>query len=334
MTLSYSDHRRPALVFGAVLAAIIGVAYGIGLYELFRLRPGGYLTLSFLLGVPIAAPTLALLIWDYKTRFSSLAHILFGASVVSSMLVAGIFLLSEGGICVLMAAPVFYISGMFGPWLAGSMLRHFNSRVLSIGLVLLPPFGLSTEQYVSYPTSVQTVKTTIDIAASPIVVWRNLTSVRHIVPSELEWTFTHNVVGVPKPVDAYLVGEGPGAIRYASWGSEIHFEEHIIRWRPNQELVWRFQFNDHSIPESLEGNVRINGKSLRVAQGSYTLSSLRKNFTRLTLSTSYIMRTPLNWYCALWGRLFIGDFHHNILRVVRERAERSLHARHRTLNST
>jgi hypothetical protein len=44
--------------------------------------------------------------------------------------------------------------------------------------------------------------------------------------------------------------------------------------------------------------------------------------TRLTLRTNYRLATRLNWYCIAWGRVLIGDFHRNVLHVIRDRSER------------
>ena len=41
----------------------------------------------------------------------------------------------------------------------------------------------------------------------------------------------------------------------------------------------------------------------------------------LILTTRYWIRTPMNGYAAWWGGVFLGDFHRNVLGVIKNRAE-------------
>lgn len=282
----------------------------------------GFTSIAFLLGVPIATPALATLIWDRRGERRISEYIQFALLVISLILLSGIVALREGGVCLVMAAPLFYLGGIGGTILMGYLLRRRNTRVMSVALIAFPLLAMPIEQRIVYPAQSEVVTSSVDVDASPSMVWRNVTSVPNIRSGELGWTFTQDVVGVPKPVDARMEGTGIGAVRHARWGEGVHFDERIVRWREDRDLVWSFQFFKDSIPNELEGHIRVRSSYLNIEQGAYHLTPLPHGRTHLVLETRYTMRTPLNRYCALWGRVFIGDFHANILRVVRERSER------------
>jgi hypothetical protein len=309
------------------------VIYALGLYFLllYGHPPSGapLISIAFLLGVPVAAPSLGILIWDPRGERQAHAHTGFAIGVVSAMIVAGFVVLREAGICLVMAAPLFYLGGIGAAIFTGYLLRRRNARLMSFALILLPILAMPVEAHVQYPQQTETITSVVDIDAPVAAVWRNLASVTNIRLSELGWTFTQDVIGVPKPLDARLDGEGVGAVRHARWGRGVHFDEKITRWIAGRDLSWRFVFTPDSIPPAVEGNVRLDRNYLSIDEGGYHLEPLSGGRSRLRLETRYTMRTPLNAYCALWGKLFIGDFHRNILHVVKARSENGALVAHR-----
>jgi hypothetical protein len=310
----------PAAVFGIA----VGALYALGCYLITGyLKPhSGLLLDSFLFGVPLAAPCLTIVVADPKARLRTSAHAVLGAIVITAMIVVGVIALGEGGICVIMAAPLFYLIGIPSAMLTGAILRGVRTRLLSSVLILAPLLGLPVENQADYPAQTETVVSTADIAAPARTVWRNLVEVRDIKPAELGWTFTQDLVGVPKPMDARLDRHGAGAVRFVTWGGGIHFEERIARWDENRVLAWTFHFGPDAVPRAIEGHVKLDSSYLKVLGGDYTLTPLAGGRTRVTLATHYWMRTPVNGYAAWWGRIFVGDFHRNVLTVIRARAEK------------
>jgi hypothetical protein len=61
---------------------------------------------------------------------------------------------------------------------------------------------------------------------------------------------------------------------------------------------------------------------LKIAHGGYTLEPLGEGRVRVTLSTTYRMRSRLDWYLALWGERMLGDVEANVLAIIKARAER------------
>ena len=305
----------------ATIALVAALLYAFGCYFLAGLSPGAFVSLSFLFGVPLAAGAIAVAILDPRGALSGDKHILIGSVVIVAIVLASIVVLREGGICTLMASPLLGAGCVLGALVTGNVLRRRAGRVLTILAVVLPVAGLRLETDALYPNATQIVSTSTTINASPRSVWPILTAVRDIQPSELGWTFTQDLVGVPKPLDARLAGHGIGAVRHVTWGKGIRFQERIVAWSPNRLLSWVFLFSKDSIPKTVEGNLRLDGTYLRIERGSYSLVAVPGARTRLTLVTRYWMRTPFNAYFAWWGRQFIGDFHTNVLRVIRERVE-------------
>lgn len=306
-----------------VAAVICGMTYGIIFYVLTAVvHPRSGLVLGTLLvGAPLAAPALAVLVLDPRGKMSLVQHFKLGLLVIAAILAVGVVFLQEGGLCLIMASPLFLVGGVLGAVAAGAILR-WRSRHFCLVLIAMPFAALPADGADRYPARIETVTSVVEVDAPVAVVWNNAVAVANIRPSELGWTFTQDVVGIPKPLDARLTGTGPGAVRHVTWGRNVHFEERIVGWEKDRLLAWNFHFARDSIPRSIEAHLSPDSDYLKVQSGSYRFTPLANGHTRVTLQTRYWMRTPLNAYCALWGRIFIPDFHRNVLRVIRERSER------------
>ena len=304
-----------AIVFALVYASFLYLVAG------YRAPGWGQISVSFLIGAPVGAACLTSLIIDPKGRLPYLTHVVAAAIIVGSTLVAGVVAFREGGVCVVMAIPLFLAGAVIASLLMRLILGFVAASFYCFAILALPLLAVPAERQINYPSVEQSVVSTVDIEAPAPVVWRNLVDARAIEPHETAWTFTQDVLGVPKPTDARMVGEGVGAVRYASWGSSIHFKERVLDWRENRSLAWAFDFSDTSIPKSVEGHIKVDGPNLLVERGGYSLTPLSARRTRVTLTTTYLERTPFNAYCAWWGRVFIRDFHANVLHVIRRRAE-------------
>lgn len=314
---------RPSLIT-ALAAALV---YGIGIYFLFddifagnNVDDGLMITLGFLIGAPAGAAAVAVWVADPRGEAPG-QHAPIGCLVTLVMLGVGVVLLNEGGICAVMAAPIFLPVGLLSAMITGSLLAMKRGGLKASALPLLPLLILPAEGQVTLPVRTETVTDSIVVAAPPEAVWRQLLEVRDIRPAELGWTFSQNLVGVPKPLDARLEGRGVGAVRHVTWGNGVRFREEITRWDQGRALDWRFRFAADSIPDEVERHVRVDGNHLSLDSGGYRLEPLSGGRTRLTLTTRYRVRTAFNFYCAWWGDVIVGDLHGNVLRVIVGRAE-------------
>lgn len=281
----------------------------------------GMLLIAFMVGAPMAGAIVAVLVSDPHGRQRSGQHVATGVVTVTLMLIAAAVVLREGAVCLVMAAPLFYGVGVTGALLAGAVARRRGGRTLCVAFLVLPLIGLPAE--LDQPPRGQTrwVGSWVTIDAPPEVVWRSLVEIKGIAPDEQSWNFTHDLVGVPRPVDARMNGEGVGAVRELTWARGIKFEEHITEWRPGRSLAWTFRVGPEASSRMLDQHLRIDSDYLRLEEGRYEIEAIGHERSRVRLTTRYWMRTPMNAYAAWWGRVFLGDFHHNVLDVIKSRSE-------------
>lgn len=308
-----------------IVAIGLATLYGLLLYaaagqlKLWGGKGSGFITFSFLFGVPLFAPSIAIRLIDPAGRLSRARHGWIGLGVFVALTLAALAV--DGlGICLVMASPIYLFVSIVSAMATGSTMRN-RSTVQMQGLIALPLLLLPVEGAMLPPVQSVSEITSIVIAAPPERVWKQLVEVRDIAPAEQVTTFAQDIVGIPKPVDARLVGRGVGAVRHVRWGRGINFEERVTDWQPNRRLSWRFAFHPGSFGTAIDGHIHPDSDYLKVDAGSYVLQPVAGG-TKLTLRTDYLLATRLNWYCIAWGRVLIGDFHRNVLHVIRDRSER------------
>lgn len=308
---------------GLLVAIAAGLLYGLGVYAWTRWNApdSGMLLIGFLLGAPMAACVIAVRLSDPAGLKGGGDHLGVSAMTVTVMLVCAGVVLREGAVCLVMAAPVFYGSGLLAGYIAGRMMRRRRGRMMCLSLLVLPLIGIPAEA--DRPPEAQTreVVTRIHIDASPDDVWNSLTDIRTIGDAEHRWNFSHDIVGIPRPKDARMEGIGVGAVRRLEWAKGVRFEEHITGWTPGRELVWTFHIGPEAQSRMLDEHLKVDSAYLRLEEGRYRIEPTVDGGSDLILTTRYWIRTPMNGYAAWWGGVFLGDFHGNVLGVIRDRAE-------------
>ncbi len=325
------DSDRPAFTERLIFAIPAALVYGTILY--FVLWMPGRTGIPFfggLLFLPMAITSVATILADPRGEGSLWRHVKIGWICITAFIVLAVVLLREAGVCVVMAAPLLYAGSALGSLISGLSLRKLRSRSIVSCLIILPLVGLPAEPLVPAPEQVGEVQTVIDIDAPAETVWQNTIEIPDVAPRELKWTFSHNIVGVPKPVDARLEGRGVGAVRHLRWTRGVTFEEVVTGWETDRYLSWNFRFGPHSIPKAVEGHIKIDSAYLKLIGGDYRLDPLPNGWTRLTLTSRYMIATPINAYCDWWGHIFLNDFQGTVLNVIRHRAE----AEAKTLGAT
>lgn len=312
--------RRRLIGIGVGVAA--GAVFAASLYIAAQsIQPAsGMLLLSVLL-IPPAASALAVLVYGLR-RDSTESASGIAAIVVTALLIGGGLIFHEGLICLVMAAPIFYPLGIVGG-IAAKYARGPSSagRLSAALLVLAPALLMPVERQEAYPTIEAVVITSIEIEAPIDDVWRQAVEIREIKAKEQSWTITHDLLRVPRPTDARLVRIAGGLLRDARWAGGIQFFEEITDWRDGQHVAWRFRIPAAAADRLLDEHLRLDEGYLQLQSGRYDFEALSPTRTRLTLTTRYATRTPLNAYARAWGALLLGDIHRNVLHVVRGRAE-------------
>ena len=328
-----------SLAIRTVVATSVALAFALGVYLLISATQpdNGLVSFTFLLILPAAICAFVAYLADpWRTRSKGF-YLLVPLWLLLVVIVASIFILAEGVICVLILSPLWLFSGMLGTW----AMYRFRDRsddgedtaniFRSSGLLLFPLIAMEVEPYVPLPETTTTVTRSVVVDAPPQAIWPLLRGIPDVHAGEGRWNFSQDVVGIPRPIGARLVGEGMGAERLANWGPQVRFRERIIDWTPGRSIGWRFIFDDIEGWKFTDRHLMPDSPYFRVTTGGYRMEPLEDGKTRVTLDTHYWLKTPVNLYSQLWGEVFLGDVENNLLALVKGRAE---HAGNRSAANT
>ncbi|QVQ35547.1 SRPBCC family protein (plasmid) [Pseudochrobactrum algeriensis] len=310
------------------LSIIATTLYAVLLYILIWLiREGsGMAFITGLILMPMAITSLLIIQIDPQGTGSIRKHMKTAMLCMLGFILISMIIFGEAGICVAMAAPFLFAGTALGVYVTMRLLRNYQAKRSVTFVIALPFLALPLENQIEYQDHFSSVTTVIEINAPADVIWNNTLEIPDIRSDELGMTFSHSIVGVPKPEDARITGSGVGAVRHLKWGKGVNFEEVITGWQENRYLRWDFRFSDTSIPKAVEAHISVNSDYLGLDYGEYLLEPIDENRTRLTLKTQYRIATPINIYCDWWGQIFLNDFHSIVLNVIKERSESAVQA--------
>ncbi|HEX4738330.1 MAG TPA: SRPBCC family protein [Allosphingosinicella sp.] len=308
-----------------VAAVSVALVFAFGVYLLLdATRPQqGLVSFSFLLVLPAAISAFACYVGDPLATRPRIFYLLMPIWLLLAVIVASVFVLREGVICIIILSPLWLISSWTGAaitWCARRRIRDHGTTYCSAAL-LLPMLVIQAEPYIPLPQADVAVTRSIVVNASPDTIWPLLRGIPDVHPGEGRWNLTQDVIGVPRPLGARLVGEGIGAERLADWGRNIRFRERITEWQPGSRIGWHFIFDQIDGWRFTDRHLMPDSPYFRVTTGGYRLESLAAGHTRVVLTTRYWIKTPVNAYSRLWGELFLGDLENNLLALIKGRAE-------------
>ncbi|WP_226662623.1 SRPBCC family protein [Alteriqipengyuania lutimaris] len=309
-------------------ALLVALAYGLACYFLVDLvRPdSGYFYVSFAILQPAVLCAFVAFVGDPKFRREGRYYKLVPLFLLLGMVVISLAVLREGTVCVIMLAPIWYVSGLTGTMLLEWLRKRAGDgggkpRVYAPGILALPLVILPIEASLPVPEAHQRVERSVIIDAPAQAIWPLMQGMGDIQPDEGKTNFSQDVVGLPRPLEARLEGRGVGARREGYWENGVHFAEVVDRWRPEREIGWAFDFSDSGGWEFTDVHLHPASEHMQIVRGGYRLDPLADGRQRLTLHTDYVARTHLNPYAMLWGELFLGDISANLLTTIRDRAE-------------
>jgi hypothetical protein len=312
--------------FLRVFAVILVIALGFnGLSMMMDEGTQGItIGLGILIVLPYGLGGLTALLMNPGGGNSGRAMFTVTGMIVLVLLIGGI-ILREGVICIVLLSPLWALSALFGGLTVSSFHTKFQNRnTLSCSLFAVLPFlALIFDSYIPQQTDIYTVSRTIDIEAAAEDIWPHLIELDGLSEDDGRWNFTQNILGIPRPASANVIGSGVNAVRKAQWGENISFEEHIMSWHESQRLEWVFVFPNDSVQAYTDRHISPDGRHLKIKRGAYVLETRDGTQVTLTLSTEYAATTPLNFYSALWGEVILGDIENNILKIVKDRVENS-----------
>jgi FtsH-binding integral membrane protein len=311
------DDAFGAAVFAVVVAGILGVALvPLGTVVLGSYGWGLFAAIPFVQGA-IAA-------YAYAARGSRALgdSVLVAIFSIALTAVALLALALEGAVCILMAVPVAAafaaIGAVFGHSIGRQPLRP-NTAVILV-CVLLAPTVMGAEAASPRVAPTYMVTTSIDIAAPPDVVWRNVISFPDLpLPTELPFR-----AGIAYPVRAKIVGRGVGAVRYCEF-STGDFVEPITAWEPDHKLAFNVRSSAEPMREwSPYGHIDTpHLHNYMVSRhGQFVLEALPNGGTRLIGTTWYQHHLWPAAYWRLWSDAIVHDIHYRVLKHIKALSER------------
>lgn len=324
MSEQQGERRTRTAAVRIVVAVTVALAFSLGVYLILSSvqHVPALISFSFLLVLPAAVSAFIAYVADPFGERPLGFYLAVPAFVLVAVVVVGIVFLKEGVICVILLAPFWLASGTAGTWATHAIRRRLKGNTsYGFALLALPLLAMQAERAAPLPQpQTYTVSREIVVAATPEAIWPLLRGIPDVKPGEGRWNVSQDVLGIPRPLGAHLAGDGVGAERTGRWGQQIVFREVITQWRPDARIGWRFIFDDATWGFQ-DKHLKPNSSYFRVTEGGYSLEPLGANRTRLTLDTTYWVRTPVNAYSAAWGQLLMGDIENNLLALVKQRAE-------------
>ena len=311
-----------------VLAAVgLAATYALVCYALIDwTRPeSGFALISFLMLQPAAICAFVCYVADPLARRRLRFYLLVPVWLLGGLVVLGAIAMQEGVICIAMLTPIWLMSGEAGAYATYRLRKRAapdqSSVFLSPAILALPLVMMPIEAALPVPQAHYTVAREVVIDAPAERIWPLMEGIPDLRDDEGRWNLTQDVLGVPRPLSAKLVGTGAGSVRLAEWERGIAFREIVTHWSPGRELRWRFDFAGSEGWEFTDRHLRPDSTYMRVLDGGYTLTPLADGRHRLRLQTRYAARTHVNAYASLFGQLFLGDLEVNLLAAIRRRAE-------------
>jgi hypothetical protein len=224
----------------------------------------------------------------------------------------------EGLICVVMALPLAIPLGILGSWMT-FRLRTSGTVPHATTLLLLPVALASAGYDASVEPRVYDVTTSIEIAASPEVVWRHVVSYTDM-PEPQEWVFR---TGIAYPQRVRIEGTGVGATRYCDF-STGPLVEPITVWEPQRHLEFDVAASPAPMVEwSPYGAIHPphHERYFVSTRGRFLLEALPNGHTRLEGTSWYQHGLEPAPYWRWWSDAIVRRIHLRVLGHIKNLSE-------------
>ena len=317
------DSWIPRSKLGAGLASILVTAV-IGLvFTIFSTAVLKTYGLGLFLALPFCLGLFSTLLYSYHEPRSAWQCLVVSTVPIAVLGVVLLIVAIEGVICILMAGPfaagLATLGGMLGYAIqAGYWSTKGAPAMLSV-VLLFAPSVVSVERLVHPEPQMFSVKSAVEVKASPGKVWKEVVSFGEIAPPT-EMIFR---AGIAYPMRAKMLGSGVGAVRRCEFSTGA-FVEPIEVWDAPRLL--RFGVSENPPPmREITPYAKIEPAHLHgyfvSHQGQFLLTELPGGRTRLEGTTWYTAAMWPQAYWHWWSDYIIHRIHMRVLEHIRSQVE-------------
>jgi len=310
-----------------MLWVVFGAAYGLVMRVFFGYAPHFFgvqvVSIAFMLGTPFAIG--AIVIYGLRDTKPSIGNMIFAPWLsILLALIGSAVVLVEGSVCIVLASPLFFVASSIGGLIMGFVLRWTNKGTATLNSILaLPIMLMLVEPAAPQQPQLLEDRVSIEVAASPHRIWKEILNARNIRREELPSNFTH-WIGVPRPVEGVNMMTPEGEVRYSKWERGVNFSALVTERIEDHSITWRYRFTPNSFPEgSLDEHVKIGGQYFDLYDTTFNLVPISANVTKLEIVSHYRVMTDVNFYGVPIARFIANDFMSTILRLYKLRSEQS-----------
>ncbi len=305
------------------LGVLIGVAYGL-ITRLVWGQQMALASLTYLFLIPTVLGVIPLIFANEAQVRSYLYIIFIPWLTVLSFFLTMWMLRIESLICLIILGAPFFVLGTVGGLIFRLVILHQRSKknvLPAIAFLLLPVLIAPLEHAVNSPSEVYSVTSEVVINAAPGDVWQNIVRVPEISRAEYR-SGVFNSLGIPRPIEAQLTAEQPGALRKGRFEGGLTFTEHIIDWQPHRKVTFDIVVDADTIADRVFDQHVLKGNYFNFIDAGYEIERVNETQVRLRLTSQYRLTSKVNFYGKFWGDIILADFQDRLLDVIKRRCDR------------
>jgi len=308
--------KNVKLLLSVTLTLFVSTALTFwAIYDLAEYGIALFVLIPFLLG---AMPPLIL---GYKHCPSLSKATKVGFLTLGMYLLGLLVFAMEGLICISMLLPLALALTWTGVYVAYLIIKKKpNSSTTTLLLIIV---AIPTTAFIerNYEPSLTSVVTSIEIAASPEVVWKNVIEFPQL-DEPTEFLFK---TGIAYPINAKIEGTGVGAIRHCNFTTGSFLEPITVWDEPN---LLKFDVVEQPEPMKELSFWDIDAPHLHdyfvSKQGQFKLTKLPNGNTLLEGTTWYYHKIKPAIYWQLWSNFIIHKIHERVLVHIKKNAENEI----------
>jgi hypothetical protein len=298
----------------------IGVAYGV-LTRLAFGAAGTLASVTFLFITPAVLGAIPLLIANDETLRAYRSLIFLPWIVMAGLFLVFAALRIEGLMCLMILAAPFALVSLLAAFVVRAVRLRRKARRGVLPALVLGPFLLSPiEASVRSPSAVHETVSSVTVRAPAPTIWEQLIRVPEI-PDSAYAAGAFNRMGIPRPVEARLFGEGPGARREGRFAGGLRLDERIVDWVPHRRVSFSILVDTSTIRPVVFDRHVLTGGYFEFVDAAYEIEPLGDGTHALRLISRYRLTSKLNFYGRLWGDAILRDFQSRLLAVLAARSE-------------